>query len=96
MNYFHRTHLSPDEAVASAARYFGARLGPTEELPRRRSFAGPIGQVTVSVAAEGGHYTLVTLRTDQPGESEIDRLAKRFLTLLHTAAEPGHRPIGAY
>jgi hypothetical protein len=49
MNYFHRTHLSPDDAVASAVRFFGARLGPTEELPRRRSFAGPIGQVTVSV-----------------------------------------------
>jgi hypothetical protein len=38
----------------------------------------------------------VTVRTDQPGESEIDRLAKRFLTLLHTAADPRHRPIGAY
>ena len=96
MNYFHRTHLSPDEAVASAVDFFGSRLGPTEELPRLRSFAGPLGQVTVSVAAEGGHYTLVTVRTDQPGESEIDRLAKRFLTLLHTAADPSHRPIGAY
>ena len=50
----------------------------------------------MTVAAEGGHYTLVTVRTDQPGESEIDRLATRFLTLLHTHAEPGHRPIGAY
>jgi hypothetical protein len=96
MNYFHRTHLSPDEAFASAARFYGSLHGPTEELPRRRSFAGPIGQVTVTVAAEGGHYTLVTVRTDQPGESEIDRLAKRFLTLLHAHAEPGHRPIGAY
>ncbi len=96
MKYFHRTQLTPDEAVASTAQFFGARLGPTEEGPRRRSFAGAIGTVTVSVHAEGGHYTLVIVHTDQPGESEIDRLAKRFLTLLHTAAEPGHRPIGAY
>ena len=96
MKYFHRTQLSPADAVARAARFFGGHLAPTEELPRRRSFAGPIGAVTVSVQAEGGHYTLVIVRTDQPGESEIDRLAKRCLTLLHTAAEPGHRPIGAY
>jgi hypothetical protein len=96
MKYFHRTHLSPDEAVARAAEFFGGHLGPTEELPRRRSFAGPIGTLTVTVQAEGGHYTLVTVSTDQPGESEIDKLGKRFLTLLHTAAEPSHRPIGAY
>jgi len=48
------------------------------------------------VQAEGGHYTLVTVDTDQVGESEADKLAKRFLTLVHTRAEPGHRPIGAY
>ncbi len=96
MKYFHRTQLAPDLAAARAAEFFGAHLGPTEELPRRRRFAGPIGQVTVTAQPEGGHYTLVTVETDQPGESEIDKLAKRFLTVLHTVAEPGHRPIGAY
>jgi hypothetical protein len=48
------------------------------------------------VQAEGGHYTLVTVDTNQVGESEADKLAKRFLTLVHTRAEPSHRPIGAY
>ena len=96
MKYFHRTHLAPDEALAQAASFFGATLSPVEEEPRRRRFAGTIGQIGVTVQAEGGHYTLVTVQTDQVGESEADKLAKRFLTLLHTAADPKHRPIGAY
>lgn len=96
MKYFHRTHVSPDAAMAQAAEFFGQRLGPVEEQPRRRRFASPLGQLTVSVVAEGGHYTLVTVETNQPGESELDRIAKRFLTLLHAAADPSHRPIGAY
>lgn len=96
MKYLHRTQLSPDDVVAQAARYFGARLGPTEESGRRRSFAGSLGQLSVTVRAEGGHYTLVTVETDQPGESELDKLGKRFLTLLHTSAHQSHVPIGAY
>jgi hypothetical protein len=96
MKYFHRTHLAPDAVLAEAARFFGARLSPVEELPRRRRFAGAIGRVGVTVQAEGGHYTLATVETDQVGESEADKLAKRFLTLLHTVADPKHRPIGAY
>ena len=27
MKYFHRTHLSPDAAIARASEFFGARLG---------------------------------------------------------------------
>jgi hypothetical protein len=96
MKYFHRTHLSPDAAIARASEFFGARLGVSAEEPRRRAFAGPIGELSVAVQAEGGHYTLVTVVTNQPAESEIDKLGKRFLTLLHTAADPTHRPIGAY
>ena len=96
MNYFHRTHLSPDRAVAEAARFFGARMSPAAEGKRQRKFVSPLGQLTVSVQAEGGHYTLVTVETDQQGESELDRLAKRYLTMLHTAADAAHRPIGAY
>ncbi len=96
MKYFHRTHLAPDAVMTEANRYFGPRLAPTEEAPRRRRFAGTIGQVAVTVQAEGGHYTLVTLETNQPGESEADRLAKRFLTRIHTLADPAHQPRGAY
>lgn len=96
MKYFHRTHISPGEVLRCAAAFLGARLNPVEELPRSRRFAGVIGQIAVSVQAEGGHYTLVTVDTNQVGESEADKLAKRFLTLVHAAADPTHRPIGAY
>ena len=96
MKYFHRTQSTPEEVLARATAFFGAWLTPVEELPRRRRFAGTIGQIAVSVQAEGGHYTLVTVETDQVGESEADKRAKRFLTMVHTMAEPTHRPIGAY
>ena len=96
MKYFHRSQLSPDAVLARAAEYFGARLTPAEERPRRRAFAGAIGRITVEVQAEGGHYTLINMETDQVGESEADKLAKRFLTLVHTLEHPTHRPIGAY
>jgi hypothetical protein len=96
MKYFHRTQLPPEAVLARAATFFGAQLTPVEELPRRRRFTGTVGQVTVSAEAEGGHYTLVTVETNQVGESEADKLAKRFLTVVHTLADPTHRPIGAY
>ncbi len=96
MKYFHRTSVAHDAAVARAAEFFGARLTPIEEAPRRRRFGGTLGQLSVSVLAEGGHYTLVTIETDQPGESELDKLAKRFLTVVHTMANPAHMPRGAY
>ncbi len=96
MKYFYRTHLPPGAVLASAAEFFGGRLTPVEEQPRRRKFSGAIGRVGVTVQAEGGHYTVVTAETDQVGESEADKLAKRFLTLLHTLEHPTHRPIGAY
>ena len=96
MKYFHRTQLPPEAVLARAATFFGARLTPVEELPRRRRFTGTVGQVTVTAEAEGGHYVLVTVETNQVGESEADKLAKRFLTVVHTLADPTHRPIGAY
>ena len=96
MKYFHRTQLTPDEVLARATAFFGGRLTPVEEQPRRRRFGGAIGQIGVSVQADGGHYTLVTVETNQVGESEADKLAKRFLTVAHTMADPAHRPIGAY
>jgi hypothetical protein len=96
IKYFHRTHLSPDDVLAETTRFFGAVFAPGGEEPRRRQFAGTIGRISVTVQAEGGHYTLITVETNQVGESEADKLAKRFLTLVHAKAEPGHRPIGAY
>ena len=96
MKYFHRTHTSPQEMLGLAAEFFGSRLTPVKEEPHRLTFAGAIGRISVTVQPEGGHYTLVTVETDQVGESEADKLAKRFLTVAHAATHPSHRPIGAY
>jgi hypothetical protein len=96
VQYAHRTQLPPETILAEATRFFGARLGPAGEEPRRLRFAGTVGKVSVSVATDGGHANIVTVATDQVGESEADRLAKRFLTLLHAHEDPTHRPIGAY
>ncbi len=96
MKYFHRTSVSPDEVMDRATTFFGARLTPAAEGPGRRQFAGSIGLVTVTVEAEGGHYTLIVVETNQVGESEADKLAKRFLTVVHTMAEPSHVARGAY
>ncbi len=96
MKYFHRTSATPDEVVAKAAEFFGARMQRTEEGARRLRFAGAIGQLSVSVLAEGGHYTLVTVETNQPGESEIDKLAKRFLATVHTLVHEHHAIRGSY
>ena len=96
MKYFHRATI-PSDAVLDAARgFFGQRLAPAEETPRRRAYSGAIGKVTISARAEGGHYTMVEVQTDQVGESELDRLAKRFLAELHRTADPQHEVRGAY
>jgi hypothetical protein len=96
VRYFHRTTLSPDDVLAQARGFFGARLAPADEAARRRSYAGALGKVTITARAEGGHYTLVEVGTDQVGESELDRLAKRFLAEVHKQVEPGHDLRGAY
>jgi hypothetical protein len=96
MKYFHRTTVSPDAVIGQAAAFFAGRMEVLEERARRRCFAGTLGRLSVTVQAEGGHYTLVTVETNQPGESELDKLAKRFLSAVHTIAEPGHALRGAY
>ncbi len=96
MQYFHRTSLSPDAALQAATAWFGARLAPIEESPRRLRFAGALGTIRISAHPEGGHNTLVTVRTDQPGESELDKLAKRFLGEVHALADPSHQLRGSY
>lgn len=96
MKYFHRTHLAPEKVLEGSERFFGTTLTAVQQQSRRREFAGSIGRISVTVQAEGGHYTLVSVETDQVGESQADKMAKRFLTMVHTMAEPAHRPIGAY
>jgi hypothetical protein len=96
MRYFHRTSLSPAAVLAVAERYFGEHLAPAGTAERSRVYHGTMGRVAIEVAAEGGHYTLITVTTDQMGESEIDKLAKRFLGTVHQQVEPGHVVRGAY
>jgi hypothetical protein len=96
MRYCHRTPVSPDRVLAAANAFFAGRLAPSEEAPRRRGFSGSLGRVSVTARAEGGHYTFVDVTTDQVGESELDRLAKRFLAEVHRQADPAHDVRGAY
>ena len=96
MRYFHRTSVGPDAVLQAATAFFGTRLTPLEEAVRRRRFTGAVGKLSVAVVAEGGHYTRVTVETDQPGESELDKLAKRFLTTVHAKADATHVVRGAY
>ncbi|MFQ5702467.1 MAG: hypothetical protein ACE5HT_00425 [Gemmatimonadales bacterium] len=96
MRYFHRTSLSIDEVLAEADQYFGTRAVPGDAAGHTRVFTRTVGRISVDVRAEGGHYTLVTVETDQVGESEADRLAKRFLAVVHKRAQPDHVLRGAY
>jgi hypothetical protein len=96
VKYFHRTPVAPDPVIRRAAEFFGGRLTPTQEGRRHRRFSGVLGELALTVQAEGGHYTLITVETNQPGESELDKLAKRFLAVVHTMAEPEHALRGAY
>jgi hypothetical protein len=96
VRYFHRTSASPERVLGAAKSFFGGRLTPAEESPRRRVYHGTLGRITITARPEGGHYTLVEVGTDQVGESELDKLAKRFLAEVHRLAEPTHDVRGAY
>jgi len=96
MRYFHRTSLPPDDVLAEADRYFGERFERLESGDRNRTYSGTVGRIGLTVRAEAGHYTLITLTTDQVGESEADKHAKRFLTEVHTRVDSGHVARGAY
>lgn len=96
MRYFHRTSLSPEEVLEEADRYFLSHVAPSDSGPRHRVFSGTIGCIRVRVQPEGGHYTLITLETDEVGESEADKVAKRFLTMVHKRLEPTHVARGSY
>lgn len=96
MRYFHRTALPADDVLDEADRFLGSRLETAERGARTRTYTGSIGVVRISVRAEGGHYTLITASTDQVGESEADKLTKRFLARVHQRQEPHHELRGAY
>ena len=96
MRYFHRTSLPPDDVVRQADAFFAGRTQPVESQGRTRGYRHAAGTVRIEVRVEGGHYTHVTVTTDQVGESEVDKLAKRFLATVHAGADPRHEVRGAY
>jgi hypothetical protein len=97
MRHFFRTHLVPADVLAAADEFFPAlQLAPTATAPRKRTFSGPLGTVTLTARPEGGHYTFVEAHTDQMGESRLDRNVKRFFVTLHRQADPTHRLEAAY
>jgi hypothetical protein len=96
MRYFHRTPIPPDAVLQEAEAFFGQRMQSTASEARHRGYRHPAGNVTVDVRVEGGHYTNITVATDQVGESEVDKIAKRFLSVVHAKADPAHAVRGAY
>lgn len=97
MRHFYRTHIVPPEVLAVADRFFptiGMSASSTAE--RERAYTGVLGSMTLSVRPEGGHYTMVTVETDQVGESRLDRNVKRFFVHVHRSADPTHRLEAAY
>jgi hypothetical protein len=96
MQYFYRSHATPEAALAFARSFFPGRGLPGNVSGDDAAFSDARGTIKVHVEIEGGHYTLVTVGTGDVGESEIDKVAKRFLAELHTLDEPSHLVRGAY
>ncbi|HEY2806020.1 MAG TPA: hypothetical protein VGI92_09200 [Gemmatimonadales bacterium] len=96
MQYFYRAHTTPEAVLEFARGWFGARGFNAGGSGDSAAFTDPRGAVKVGIEIEGGHYVRVTVGTTDVGESEIDKVAKRFLSELHATEEPGHAVRGAY
>jgi hypothetical protein len=97
MRHFYRTSLIPADVIVAADEFFTRlELAPTASAPRERSYAGPLGSLTLRVKPEGGHYTFIDVSTDQMGESRLDRNVKRFFVGLHRQRNPSHRLQASY
>lgn len=97
MRHFHRTQLTPAEALAVADEFF-RKLGLMRSVSaeRSRTYQGTLGTMKMRVRPEGGHYTFVEVETDQVGESRLDRNVKRYFVTVHRTADPRHRLKAAY
>lgn len=97
MRLFYRTTLTPDVALANADSFFVALgLKSSTNDSRSRSFSGALGNMTLGVRMEGGHYTLIDVYTDQIGESRLDKNVKKYFVGLHRVAEPRHQVEAGY
>ncbi len=91
MRHFHRTSLPPADVLVVADEFF-AQLGltATSTAARTRSLTGPLGNLSLSVTPEQGHYTFIAAHTDQVGESRLDKNVKKFFNAVHRRADPSH------
>ena len=97
MRHFFRTQLVPVNVLKIADEFFpGIGMQRSGHTARSRTFTGDLGTLQLSAKKEGGHYTFVEINTDQPGESRLDRNAKKFFVQLHKTGDPGHRIQAAY
>ena len=97
MRHFFRSHLSSHDVLERADAFFPTiGLSSTGTAARSRTFSGPLGTMTLSAKAEGGHYTFIEVQSDQMGESRLDRNVKRFFVTLHRVEEPRHQLEAAY
>ena len=97
MKHFYRTQVAPAAVLEHADRFFRAlQMDRTVNAPRARTYTGDLGTLHVSARKEAGHYTFVSVDTDQMGESRLDRNAKRFFVELKSAADPRHQVRAAY
>lgn len=96
MQYFYRAHSTPDQVLAFARTFFGGRGFNASGQGDQLTFNDPRGAVKLAIEIEGGHYVRVTAATNDVGESEIDKVAKRFLAELHASEDAGHAVRGNY
>ena len=97
MRHYYRSHLTVAEVLAAADEFFPSiGLAQQTTAPKTRTYTGALGNMRLSVRAEGGHYTFVQVDTDQMGESRLDRNAKRFFVELHRTSDPAHKLEAAY
>ena len=96
MRFYHRTSLPPDDVLVAADQYFESIGTLAESEARARTFAGSVGRISLNVRPEGGHYTRVTVETDQLCHGEAEKLAKAFFTVMHKQVHPAHVSRGAH
>ena len=61
-----------------------------ESGARSRTFKGSVGQISLNVEREGGHYTRVTVETDQQWQGEADKFVKGFFKAVYSKAHSAH------
>ena len=88
--------MTPDAVLGVADDFLSNHFTLESRSDRERTFRGSIGTLRIRVRPEGGHYTLITIETDQVTESEADKVAKRLLGVIHKRVEPTHKLRGAY